>query len=285
MGTIDQNRDVWATYAWPRQGDEWSSAWGGAAAEWYGTLLPRLRHWLPARTVLEIAPGFGRWTQFLKDLAEHLILVDVTERCILECRTRFASATNISYHVNDGRSLSMVENGSLNLVFSFDSLVHAEADVIEAYLLELAKKLAPDGVGFIHHSNIGAYPTPLLLGRWLRRLTTPFARHPAWLPRTRFIEPNRHWRATSMTAALFATLCRTAGLQCRTQELITWESGLLTDCISVFTRADSRFARVNHILENQHFMAEAAYIASRERLYAPQSRVGFERATDPNAVG
>ena len=49
----------------------------------------------------------------------------------------------------------MVEDGSIDFVFSFDSLVHVEADVLDAYLDQLARKLTPDGVGFIHHSNMG----------------------------------------------------------------------------------------------------------------------------------
>jgi len=42
-------------------------------------------------------------------------------------------------------------------VFSLDSLDHAEGDVMEAYLGQLAHKLTPNGVGFIHHSNLGMY--------------------------------------------------------------------------------------------------------------------------------
>ena len=41
----------------------------------------------------------------------------------------FASDTHISYHINDGKSLEMVQHDdSTDFVFSFDSLVHAEAD-------------------------------------------------------------------------------------------------------------------------------------------------------------
>ena len=64
---------------------------------------------------------------------------------------------HISYHVNDGKSLAMVPDESVNFAFSFDSLVHADLDVLRAYLVELRNKLSPDGVAFLHHSNIGAY--------------------------------------------------------------------------------------------------------------------------------
>jgi SAM-dependent methyltransferase len=244
MGSVEENREAWNSRDWTERGDDWSAAWGSPAAEWYGTLLPRIHPWLPAGTVLEIGPGFGRWTRYLKDLAQHLVLVDVAATCIEGCRARFASVPNITYHVNDGRSLAMLEEGTIDLAFSFDSLVHAEADVIDAYLDGLARALAPDGVGFLHHSNLGACAG------------------------TGVSMPNPHWRAASVTAHAFARSCANRGLQCRSQELITWWCGdRLTDCISVFTRHGSRWARDNMVVTNPRFMAEAEYVAGLDRLY------------------
>jgi SAM-dependent methyltransferase len=158
MADVDHNLAIWSNeWDWSTQGDEWSAWWGDSRAMWYGALLPRIHSFLPAGTILEIAPGYGRWTQFLKDACEHLVIVDLTEGCIEHCRERFSASTNIEYHVNDGRSLAMVADGSIDFAFSFDSLVHVEADVMNAYLEQLASKLSPDGVGFIHHSNIGSY--------------------------------------------------------------------------------------------------------------------------------
>src|SRR5437660_302341 len=115
MPSLEWNRTVWdGKYDWAQGGDEWSEVWGGTAAEGYGTLLPRIHQWLPAATVLEIAPGFGRWTQYLAGLADRLIVVDLSERCIAACRERFAALANISYHVNDGRSLAAVADGSVD---------------------------------------------------------------------------------------------------------------------------------------------------------------------------
>ncbi len=158
MPTIDQNLAEWnAPSRWRQQGDEWSVAWGGVEPQWYGALYPRIHAFLPAPVILEIAPGFGRWTQYLKSYCDKLILVDLAENCIEVCKKRFASSSHILYHTNDGKSLAMIEDRSLDFVFSFDSLVHAEAEVIKAYLEDLSKKLTPNGIGFIHHSNIGEY--------------------------------------------------------------------------------------------------------------------------------
>jgi hypothetical protein len=51
----------------------------------------------------------------------------------------------------------MIPDHSVDFAFSFDSLLHVEADLIEAYLNQLAVKLKPTGAGLIHHSNIGTY--------------------------------------------------------------------------------------------------------------------------------
>ena len=75
------------------------------------------------------------------------MVVDISERCIEACRQRFAAESHIAYHANDGRSLEMVADRSIDFVFSFDSLVHADADVIEDYLRQLGRKLTPNGVG------------------------------------------------------------------------------------------------------------------------------------------
>jgi SAM-dependent methyltransferase len=268
MGTVEENRRVWQGYDWTQAGNEWSGVWGSAVAEWHSTILPRLHQWVPTHTVLEIAPGFGRWTQFLKDLAEHLILVDLTEKCITACRERFAAASNISYSVNDGRSLRAAGDMSIDFIFSFDSLVHVEADVIEAYLHEFARTLNSHGVAFIHHSNIGRYSRRLRFRRWLDTLAE---RH--WRLRRlreKHVElgwMNRGWRAESMTARRFEELCHKAGLQCRSQEIIPWSTSLLSDCISVVTRPGSRWARRNVVLTNPDFAREGRYTAALEPLY------------------
>jgi 2-polyprenyl-3-methyl-5-hydroxy-6-metoxy-1,4-benzoquinol methylase len=263
MPELHENLNQWdASYSWHDEGDEWSYAWGGTEPMWLGTLLPRIRAFVPTGTILEIAPGFGRWAQFLKDACDQLIVVDLAERCIEACRERFSSATNIAYHVNDGRSLEMVADSSLDFVFSFDSLVHAEADVIAAYIEQLASKLRPNGVGFMHHSNMGAYRSQAGLAR----------RVPDRLRRRmvlRGLLVNVYgWRAESVTADLVARLCDEHGLQCVSQELVNWQYGRqLTDCISTFTPKGSVLGRENVRVENRDFMLEATVVGRLARLY------------------
>src|SRR6266404_5578223 len=123
MPSIEQNLAEWETaYSWSQEGEEWSATWGGSESQWYGAIYPRIHAFVPTGTILEIAPGFGRWTQYLKDSCQRLVVVDLSQRCIEACKNRFSSCSHISYHVNDGTSLSMVDNGSIDFAFSFDSL-------------------------------------------------------------------------------------------------------------------------------------------------------------------
>jgi SAM-dependent methyltransferase len=267
MPEVDQNLENWSSeWDWSNQGDEWSAWWGGTAALWHGALLPRIHAFVPASRILEIAPGYGRWTQYLKDIGKQLVIVDLTPGCIEHCRRRFASASNIEYHVNDGRSLDMVEDGSIDFAFSFDSLVHAESDVLGAYLDQLSRKLGPDGVGFVHHSNIGAYgPLTKLARRVPGRTVGPLVRRGALINIVA-------WRAESVTAESVARQCAEAGLACVSQEKINWESGrYLIDAITVFTRRGSRWDREREVIRNPFFTDEARRMA---RLYAESSFPG-----------
>jgi hypothetical protein len=49
----------------------------------------------------------------------------------------------------------MIAEESVDFVYSFDSLVHADAGVLEGYLSQFPRILSETGVAFIHHSNLG----------------------------------------------------------------------------------------------------------------------------------
>ena len=147
MPTKEQNLTAWnQTYPWPQQGEEWSSTWGGSEAQWFFVIYPRIHLFIPAKTILEIAPGYGRWTDYLRNYCQRLVGVDLSPSCIEACKRRFASLSDASFHVNDGYSLAMIPDESVDFAFSFDSLVHAENDVIAAYLEQLSKILAANVV-------------------------------------------------------------------------------------------------------------------------------------------
>lgn len=262
MPSLDANTERWGeTYEWERDGGEWSDHWGGPDLQWYGTLLPRIQAFVPTGTILEIACGFGRWTHYLKDLGDQLIAVDLNESCVDACRERFAHETGITYHVNDGRSLEFVPDGSVDFVFSFDSLVHADQDVMAAYAAELARILAPEGVAFLHHSNLGNYGR-YFKAREIRGLG-------GVLRRVGLLERTNHWRDPTVTAEKVARFATASGLSCVSQELITWQTKHQPiDCLSVLVRSGSTRDRPLRRWENLAFSDQGPYLRRLAELYS-----------------
>jgi SAM-dependent methyltransferase len=240
-------------YEWIAAGEEWSEPWGGSAPQWFGSILPRIQACLPAGTILEIASGFGRWSNYLKDHCRHLHLVDPAADCIEACQSRFAADPRVSCHVNDGRSLEMIPAASIDFVFSFDSLVHVKREILEAYLAQLAEKLTQEGRGFIHHSNLGEY-------------ALSFARRARKLVSRGSALGSDHQRDPEMTAELFCALCDTHGLKCIGQELLNWRGRRLIDCFSTIARKDSKWNAVSVPFRNPNFMLEVKLIRRRARL-------------------
>jgi SAM-dependent methyltransferase len=232
-------------YDWSAEGDEWSGIWGDTSQMWWGMLYPRVNAYLPTATVLEIAPGFGRCSQYLVLLSERLILVDIAKACIDACEERFAEFDHVEYHTNDGKSLEMVEDAVVDVVFSYDSLVHVPMDVMEAYIGQLSRILRPDGVAFLHHSNLGAYEVP---------------GNPA--------HDKLHGRDTSTSAVAVRDYAASVGLSCFTQELFRWgEDERYSDAISVIARPGSAFDREREVFENDAFAADAKVQARLLRRY------------------
>jgi SAM-dependent methyltransferase len=261
MPTMAENHRKWnGTYHWNGGGDNWSEPWGNAEMQWHASILPRIHTYLPAPSILEIAPGFGRWTQFLKQQCQELTVVDLSARCIEACQQRFAADKHIRYHVNDGLSLSMVPDHSIDFAFSFDSLVHVERNVIESYLLELARVLKPQGVAFLHHSNIAAHRTYFRLVRGVPGLRL--------LARVAGLETKMHGRGEDVSAEVFHHCAGAVGLHCVSQEWINWRSPLTIDCLTVCTPRGSQWDVPRVVLRNRRFMGEAAQIRALAPLYS-----------------
>ena len=238
-------------YDWRDAGEEWSERWGTSAAQWSETILPRIKDCLPAPTILEIGPGYGRWTHYLKDQCERLVVVDRSAECIEACRTRFATDPRVTGYVNEGGSLPMISDGSVDFVFSFDVFVHIKREVVEQYLSEFSRTLKPGGRGFIHHSNLGAYANSArnFIPSGLKKLLTKW-----------HVLDEDHHRTPTMSAQLFRTLCGEHGLRCTRQELVNWRGRRLIDCFSWFRRDEAARDQPTEIIRNPHFMREAAAV-------------------------
>ena len=157
MPSIEWNK-WWNDYAWPEHGDEWDGqakfcgqpyeAWKRSLENAFMT--PRID---PGFTVLELAPGHGRWTDSLLALASHVILADLNPGCIDFLKKKYEERSDVSFMVTDGRSLPGIAAESIDFIWSYDSFVHMEKPVIEAYFREFSRVLRPGRSAIIHHAG------------------------------------------------------------------------------------------------------------------------------------
>ncbi|MEL7474293.1 MAG: class I SAM-dependent methyltransferase [Planctomycetota bacterium] len=247
MPTLEENLSYWQTYNWSDGGEEWTRGFGGPDLLWSGVVYPRVRAYLPAEHVLELAPGHGLWTEFLRPKAKRMTLVDLAPVCIEACQKRYGDE-GMTYHVNDGRDLSMVPDESIDFCFSLHSLVHAEADVMEAYVRQLARVLTPGGMAFLHHSNIEPY---------IEHFDTSGPQP----------DRNEHWRGRDMSGEKMLGFVEEAGMTTLVQERIKWGGPHLIDAYTLFGRMPSIEGGAN-VFDNPEFWPRVGQTKVTAEVYA-----------------
>ena len=159
MPSIKKNLEMWdINHDWSKDGDEWSNQaafCNQPYPKWKNSIIQNFiyPHINGKSTVLEISPGHGRWTEFILKKAKKVILVDLSQKCINYCKKKFSRFNNVSYFVNDGKSLDFLDNNSIDFVWSYDSFVHMEEDVIKNYLYQFPRILRKGGIAVIHHAG------------------------------------------------------------------------------------------------------------------------------------
>ena len=137
---LASNLRMWdESYEWPQDGDEWqgqAALCGVPYDEWKASLVAHLidPHVGPESTVLEIAPGRGRWSEYLVRRAAHVTLVDLSPSCLAHCRERFRGFANVDYALTAGDALPAEAEGRIDFVWSYDAFVHMHPEVVAAYL-------------------------------------------------------------------------------------------------------------------------------------------------------
>ncbi|WP_084031851.1 class I SAM-dependent methyltransferase [Desulfonatronum lacustre] len=232
MPELDWNLKEWGSKEnWEKfsGGELWSQGWGGSFAQWYGLIFPRIANFLPCETMLEIAPGYGRWTQYIINYCKNFYAVDISQECVDICSNKWGNRGK--FYKTDGKSLPF--DCEFDFVFSFDSLVHVEYEIIKEYIGKIIKLLKNDGFAFIHHSNLFEYRKKM---------------------------PSKtHARAPSVSASHIEKLVDKCGGKVVIQEKVNWGTSELIDCFSLFTKGKSNKYETKY-LENNALMDNASYI-------------------------
>jgi SAM-dependent methyltransferase len=163
LNSATLNKAIWEAWDWSGSGDEWS-----ASPEWKHALIRSVlqQEIPPEQDVLEIGPGAGRWTSHLLERARRYIGVDISSTCVEHCRKLFADNARAKFVLGSGRDLAMVEDRSIDAIWSYDAFVHINAAEVESYVGEFHRVLRPGAVAVIHHGGVGGEA-----GGWRSNLT------------------------------------------------------------------------------------------------------------------
>lgn len=101
---------------------------------------------LESRTVLEVGCGVGRLLKAALPRCRRIIGIDVSEKAIAKARDLLGSDPKLELHIGNGIDLSVIASGSIDYVFSFAALTSMPTRVIAAYLKEIRRVLAPNGI-------------------------------------------------------------------------------------------------------------------------------------------
>jgi SAM-dependent methyltransferase len=100
------------------------------------------------KKALDFGCGAGRLTQALADHFQEVCGVDIAPSMIELARQHNRHGDRCLYFLNENDSLSMLRDGTFDLICSIYTLQHMEACYRESYLREFLRVLAPNGVLF-----------------------------------------------------------------------------------------------------------------------------------------
>lgn len=97
------------------------------------------------KSILEIGCGVGRLLRPALNNFAHVVGLDVSEQAISKAREFLGSSPKLSLHAGNGVDLHPLEDGSLNVVYSFAALTSMPVKVIAKYLSEAHRVLCKSG--------------------------------------------------------------------------------------------------------------------------------------------
>ncbi len=139
-------------------GDEWDGTTsGGATSEGEYSRLIEDRFIAPyveaSDTVLELGVGGGRTAAILRAHAREVICADISRRMLAATRSRLGD-DGMRYVKLDGISLDAVAAQSVDVFFSFDTMVHIEPRDIFNYLTRIPPLMRGRRLCILNHTNV-----------------------------------------------------------------------------------------------------------------------------------
>ncbi len=192
------------------EGEELISVFWGSRS-----IFKRLFQELDLTNIIELACGRGRHVPNYINSSGHVTLVDILQKNIDICRTRFGSDERISYYKNQGYDLKELNDEEYTSIFSYDAMVHFELLDINSYLADFYRILKPGGRALLHHSNFDA----MYDGRFDHSLV---------------------YGRSFMNYKIFSYLAIHAGFIVLDQQLLRWHNLPDMDCVSLLEKPINR---------------------------------------------
>jgi len=132
--------------------------WGGSLDDPLNAELRWIRDkWLlpaaqAAEYIIEIGAGGGRWSRYWPN-DKHVILVDGTEASYTAI-VQYTKRTDWRFLVSVDGHLPELAPNSFDYCFSFDTFVHFEAGLFDAYLAEFGRVLRFGGLLHLHYARL-----------------------------------------------------------------------------------------------------------------------------------
>jgi ubiquinone/menaquinone biosynthesis C-methylase UbiE len=98
----------------------------------------------PQMTVLDFGCGPGYLAREVAKNSKKVLAVDVSSG-VIACAKELNNSDNISYYPSDGKSLSILESSSIDLIYSFAVVQHLSEELFEETLREFFRVLKPQG--------------------------------------------------------------------------------------------------------------------------------------------
>ncbi len=133
----------------------YGAQWGDPGDGKRGAVRDWVRENVPGRRVMEIGHGGGRWTrQYIGWGPLELVLVDGTPAAKTATEVQIKGPViQPTYHVSRTGHVPQVADEGIDYVFSFDSFIHFDRELVETYVKTIARVLHPDGVATIHYAE------------------------------------------------------------------------------------------------------------------------------------
>jgi SAM-dependent methyltransferase len=140
--------------------------------------LPKLGLTPGSGRALDFGCGVGRLSQALAEHVDRVTGLDIAPTMLAKARELDRSGGRVEFVLNEASDLSIIETGSVDIVYSSLVLQHIPHDLQGGYLKEFVRVLAPGGVAIF---QVASRPTRSFKGFVFRFAPWPLLR---WAQRT-----------------------------------------------------------------------------------------------------